>query len=46
VQLSGGRFIDRIRIQEASGDRQEITFEHQRTDAPLTEAETRLLAQD
>ena len=46
VQLSGGRFMERIRLDEATGDRMEIRFEHQRTDAPLTEAEKSLLAQD
>jgi hypothetical protein len=46
VQLSGGRFIERIRVIEASGDLMELAFEHQRLDLPLTEGETRLLAQD
>ena len=46
VQLNGGRCIDRIRIDEAGGDRMELVFDHQRVDAPLTEAETRLLTQD
>ena len=46
VQLNGGRFIQRISILEAAGDRMDLMFEHQRVDAPLTEAEARLLAQD
>jgi len=46
IQLDGGRFIDRIRVQEAGGDRMELAFQHQRLDLPLTEGETRLLAQD
>ena len=46
IRLEGGRFVERIRIDEASGDRQELAFEHQRTDAPLTPAEAKLLAQD
>jgi len=46
IRLEGGRCIDRIRIDEAGGDRQELVFEHQRTDAPLTPAEARLLAQE
>ena len=46
IRLDGGRVIDRIRIDEAGGDQQELVFEHQRTEAPLTPAEARLLAQD
>ena len=46
IRLDGGRVIDRIRIDEAGGDRQELVFEHQRTDLPLTPAEAALLAQD
>jgi hypothetical protein len=46
VQLTGGRVIERIRIEEAAGDRMDLAFEHARLDAPLTEAEQRLLAQD
>ena len=44
VRLSGGRFIDRIRIEEAAGDRTELAFQHQTGDAPLTGAEAALLA--
>ena len=46
IRLDGGRCIDRIRIEEAAGDRMDLVFQHQRLDLPLTEAETRLLAQD
>jgi hypothetical protein len=46
AQLSGGLTLERIRIEEAGGDRMDLAFEHPRLDAPLTEAETRLLAQD
>lgn len=44
VQVTGGRFIERIRVVEASGDRMELAFEHQRADEPLTERETQLFA--
>jgi hypothetical protein len=44
VRLNGGRFIDRIRIEEAAGDRTELAFQHQTADAPLTGAEAALLA--
>jgi len=46
VELSGGLAIQRIRLEEAGGDLMDLTFERTRLDAPLTEAETRLLAQD
>ena len=46
IRLDGGRCIDRIRIDEPAGDRMELLFQHQRLDLPLTEAETRLLAQE
>jgi hypothetical protein len=46
IRLDGGRFIERIRMVEPAGDRMELAFQHQTVDAPLTEAETRLLAQD
>ena len=46
AQLSGGRGIDRIRIEEPGGDRLELVFEHLRLEDPLTEAERGLLAQD
>jgi len=46
ITLSGGRYVERIVLLEASGDRMEIAFQHQRTDTPVTPAEDRLLAQD
>ncbi|MDR3670403.1 MAG: outer membrane lipoprotein carrier protein LolA [Holophaga sp.] len=46
VRLDGGRFIDRIRVEEAAGDRMELVFQHQTLDVPLTGAETALLAQE
>jgi hypothetical protein len=45
IRLNGGRFIDRIRVDEAAGDRTELVFQHQTMDAPLTGAEAALLAQ-
>jgi hypothetical protein len=44
IRLEGGRFIDRIRMEEPGGDHTELLFQHQRMDAPLSEAERRLLA--
>ena len=46
IQVSGGAFVERIVLQEAGGDRMEIAFSHPRADAPVSEAEGRLLAQD
>jgi len=46
VQLNGGRVMERIRIEEAAGDRMELSFDHARLEDPLTGAEARLLAQD
>ena len=46
IRLDGGRFIDRIRVDEAAGDSTELVFQHQTLDAPLTAAETSLLALD
>ena len=46
VRLTGGRFIDRIRVDEPAGDRTDLVFQHQTLDAPLTADEARLLAQD
>jgi len=46
LRLTGGRFVERILLEEAGGDRMEITFSRQRLDAPVTEAEGLLLAQD
>ena len=45
VRLDGGRFIDRIRVEEAAGDRMELLFQHQTTSAPLTGDEAELLDQ-
>jgi len=44
AQVSGGRFLERVRVEEQGGDTLEIRFEHPRTAEPLTEAEARLLA--
>jgi len=44
VQVSGGRFIERIHVDEAKGDAMDLVFEHPRTDQPLSEAELRLFA--
>jgi hypothetical protein len=44
VQVSGGPFIERVRVEEAGGDAMEILFERPRTADPLTEAEARLFA--
>ena len=46
IQLSGGRTIDRVILQEPGGDRMELAFERPRTQDPLTEAESRLFARD
>jgi len=46
IRLYGGRFIDRIRLDEPGGDRTDLAFQHQTVDAPLTPAEARLLDQD
>ena len=46
VQLSGGQVLERIRIEEASGDHMDLAFEHADLAAALTEDEKRLLAQD
>lgn len=46
IRLDGGRFIDRVRVEEAGGDRMELAFANQRLDAPLTPAEAALLAQE
>jgi hypothetical protein len=42
VQVSGGRFIERIHVDEAKGDAMDLVFERPRTDQPLSEAELRL----
>ena len=44
IQVSGSRYIDRIRVEEASGDRMDLAFEHHLAGESLTEAETRLFA--
>jgi len=46
VRITGGRFIDRVRVDEPAGDRTELVFLHQRGDLPLSAAEAALLAQD
>lgn len=44
IQISGGRFIQRVHVDEAGGDSMELVFERPRTADPLTAAEARLLA--
>lgn len=44
VQVMGGRFIERVRVVEASGDRMELAFERPRADEPLSEREAQLFA--
>lgn len=44
VQVTGGSFIERIHVDEASGDGMDLLFERPRTDEPLSEAERRLFA--
>ncbi len=46
IRLNGGRFIDRVRIEEPAGDRTELVFQHQTMAAPLTGAEAALLTQE
>jgi hypothetical protein len=46
IRLDGGRFIDRVRLEEVAGDRMELVFSNQKVDAPLTPAEAALLAQE
>lgn len=43
VKVSGGAFLERIRVEEPGGDRSELAFKDLRTDLPLAEAEGRLL---
>jgi len=45
IQVSGGRFIERVRLDEPGGDSMDLVFEHPRVQDPLTEAESRLLAE-
>jgi len=42
VRVSGGRFIELIHVDEATGDGMDLRFERPRTDEPLSEAELRL----
>ena len=42
VQVNGGKFIDRIHVEEASGDGMDLVFEKPRPDEPLSEEEQRL----
>lgn len=42
VQVYGARFIERIHVEELSGDSMDLVFEHPNTGEPLTEAELRL----
>ena len=42
VQVTGGKFIERIHVDEVSGDGMDLVFDHPRTDEPLSEAELRL----
>ncbi len=42
VQVTGGAFIERIHVEEISGDGMDLVFEHPRKDEPLSEEELRL----
>jgi len=42
IQISGGPFIDKVQVEEPSGDRMDLVFERPRTAEPLTEVEARL----
>jgi hypothetical protein len=42
VKVQGGAFLERIQVEEPSGDRMELTFQNLRTDLPLSAAEARL----
>jgi hypothetical protein len=42
VTVSGARFLERIQVEEANGDRMELVFDHPRADLPLSRAEARL----
>lgn len=46
INASGGRFLDHIEVEETGGDRTHIEFRDSRLDAPLSEAEVRLLRND
>ena len=43
ITARGGRFLDLIEVDEAQGDHTRIEFRNSRLDAPLSEAEARLL---
>jgi len=42
VQVNGGRFIDRIHVDEPSGDAMDLVFDRPRAEEPLSEEEQRL----
>ncbi|MBK8793656.1 MAG: outer membrane lipoprotein carrier protein LolA [Holophaga sp.] len=42
VQVNGGKFIDRIHVDEPSGDAMDLVFERPRPDEPLSDEEQRL----
>ncbi|MDP2877075.1 MAG: outer membrane lipoprotein carrier protein LolA [Holophaga sp.] len=42
VQITGGRFIDRIHVDEPSGDAMDLVFDRPRPDEPLSDEEQRL----
>ena len=42
VQVTGARFIERIHVEEASGDAMNLVFERPNVDEPLSETELRL----
>jgi len=46
ISARGGRFLDLIEVEETQGDRTRIEFSDARIDAPLSEAEARLLRND
>ncbi|MDO9225003.1 MAG: outer membrane lipoprotein carrier protein LolA [Pseudomonadota bacterium] len=46
ISARGGRFLDLIEVEETQGDRTRIEFRNSRLDAPLSEAEARLLRND
>jgi len=46
ISAQGGQFLDTIEVHEAQGDVTRIEFRDSRLDAPLSEAEARLLRGD
>lgn len=44
IRASGGRYLDRIEVEEGQGDLTRIQFQNTRTDLPLTPAEAALLS--